>query len=106
MRTAGGNALLLFSAHCKHAKPTCRKLLAHLARLPASRTFWTAGTKRPINMAIIAMTTRSSIRVNPDRLLRRRVVEKNMLSNSATSQNEERLCAQIVSGRRQAVKEK
>src|SRR5438132_1484278 len=36
-------------------------------RLAASRTFWTAGSKRPIRMAMMAMTTNSSMRVNPRR---------------------------------------
>src|SRR5262245_28047000 len=38
-------------------------LLAHLMRAAASRTFWTAGTRSPIKMAMMAMTTNSSIRV-------------------------------------------
>src|SRR5438128_9190482 len=44
----------------------CR-LLMHFVRLAASRTFWTAGTSRPIKMAMMAMTTSNSIRVKPDR---------------------------------------
>src|SRR5437660_11873183 len=36
-------------------------------RLAASRTFWTAGNSRPIRMAMIAMTTSSSISVKPRR---------------------------------------
>src|SRR5262245_16918295 len=34
-------------------------------RLAASRTFWTAESSKPIRMAMIAMTTKSSISVNP-----------------------------------------
>src|SRR5262245_35320029 len=49
------------------AMPIWRRLLAQLMRSICSRTFCTAGTKRAINTAIIAMTTKSSIRVNPDR---------------------------------------
>src|SRR5438128_3181798 len=36
-------------------------------RPAASRTFWTAGNKRPINTAMMAMTTNSSIRVKAKR---------------------------------------
>src|SRR5437763_1132077 len=46
-------------------------LLLHWLRAAASRTFWTAGSSRPIRMAMIAITTSSSISVNP-RLLRKR----------------------------------
>src|SRR5438477_252937 len=35
----------------------------HLLRAAASRTFWTAGSNRPIRIAIIAITTSSSISV-------------------------------------------
>ena len=45
----------------------CFKLLPHCIRAAASRTFWTAGSSRPIRMAMIAITTRSSISVNADR---------------------------------------
>jgi hypothetical protein len=37
-------------------------------RRAASRAAWTAGSRRAISMAMIAMTTSSSIRVNPERL--------------------------------------
>ena len=36
-------------------------------RAAASRTFCTAGSSRPIRIAMIAITTSSSIRVNPTR---------------------------------------
>src|SRR5439155_21602551 len=36
-------------------------------RPAASRTFWTAGNNRPIKMAMMAMTTNSSIRVKAKR---------------------------------------
>src|SRR5262249_19742016 len=45
------------------AIPSGRRLLAHLIRPAASRTFCTAGSNRPIRMAMMAMTTNSSIRV-------------------------------------------
>src|SRR5262245_5279715 len=50
------------------ASEICFKLLVHFNRAAASRTFWTAGRSRPIRTAMIAMTTSSSIRVNPDRV--------------------------------------
>src|SRR6476660_5098736 len=49
------------------ARASCLRLLAHFMRLAASRTFWTAGSSRPIRMAMMAITTKSSIRVKPDR---------------------------------------
>src|SRR6266404_3346393 len=42
-------------------------LLAHLMRAAASRTFCTAGSNRPIRMAMMAITTSSSISVKPRR---------------------------------------
>src|SRR5438132_7858403 len=42
-------------------------LLAHLMRLAASRACWTAGSSRPTSTAMMAITTNSSISVNPDR---------------------------------------
>src|SRR6266542_2287166 len=49
------------------AMPIWWRLFWHWARLAASRTCWTAGTSRPISMAIIAITTSNSISVNADR---------------------------------------
>src|SRR5262245_21407861 len=43
-------------------------------RAAASRTFWTAGSKRPMRMAMMAMTTSSSISVKPFGLNRIRVM--------------------------------
>src|SRR5207244_4496213 len=42
----------------------------HLIRAAASRTFCTAGSSRPIRMAMIAITTSNSISVNADRRIR------------------------------------
>jgi hypothetical protein len=36
-------------------------------RAAASRTFWTAGNNKPIKIAMMAITTSNSIRVNPER---------------------------------------
>src|SRR5215472_15330791 len=47
------------------ARPSCLRLLVQLRRAAAARTFCTAGTSRPIRMAIIAITTSSSISVKP-----------------------------------------
>jgi hypothetical protein len=49
------------------ATPICRRLFWHFARLAASRTFWMAGRSRPTSTAMIAITTSSSISVNPRR---------------------------------------
>src|SRR5579885_2620043 len=49
------------------ASEICFMLLEHLARAAASRTFWTAGTSRPIRIAMMAITTSSSISVNAGR---------------------------------------
>ena len=59
-----GNTLFASWKLCS-ASPSCLRLLAHCARAAASRTFWTAGSSNPIKIAMIAMTTSSSIRVNP-----------------------------------------
>jgi hypothetical protein len=45
------------------ARPSWRILLPHCTRAAASRTFCTAGSSRPMRMAMIAMTTSSSISV-------------------------------------------
>src|SRR5262249_40093733 len=47
------------------AKPICFKLLTHDDRRAASRAACTAGRSRAISTAMIAMTTRSSIKVKP-----------------------------------------
>jgi hypothetical protein len=44
-------------------------------RAAASRTFWTAGSKRPIRIAMMAITTNSSISVNADFLETGRVMD-------------------------------
>src|SRR5438094_1887409 len=56
-----------------HASASCLRLFRHWARAAASRTFCTAGTKRPIKMAMMAMTTSSSISVKARRRRRPRV---------------------------------
>src|SRR5256885_16222964 len=48
------------------ARPICFRWLVQVIRLAASRIFWTAGRSRPIRMAMMAMTTRSSIRVKAE----------------------------------------
>ena len=47
------------------ASDICLRLLASEMRAAASRTFCTAGSNRPIRMAMIAITTNSSISVKP-----------------------------------------
>src|SRR5689334_24373395 len=43
--------------------PICFRLLTHWDRRAASRAAWTAGSRRAIRTAMIAMTTSNSIRV-------------------------------------------
>src|SRR3954454_15097769 len=52
------------------ARASCLMLLLLLDRAAASRTFCTAGRSRPIRIAMIAITTSSSISVNPARRAR------------------------------------
>src|SRR5581483_3177030 len=47
--------------------PNCLRLLVHWARRAASRAAWTAGRSRAINTPMMAITTKSSISVNPGR---------------------------------------
>ena len=49
------------------ASPNCLRLFLHCERRAASRACCTAGRSRAIRTAMIAMTTSSSIRVNPRR---------------------------------------
>src|SRR2546423_1412849 len=49
------------------ARAICFKLFWHLVRAAASRTFWTAGSNRPIRIAMMAITTSNSISVNARR---------------------------------------
>src|SRR5262245_40077558 len=67
------------------ARPSCLRLLTHWVRAAASRTFWTAGKSRPIRMAMIAITTNSSISVKPRRDGEDRAV---MWKPSVTRKNE------------------
>src|SRR5260370_13723310 len=66
------------------ARPHCLRLLEHCVRAAASRTFCTAGNRSPIKMAIMAMTTSSSISVKPrlrDRVMGRLRLNENGLRN-------------------------
>src|SRR5262245_31692436 len=49
------------------ARPICFRLFTHWVRLAASRTFWTAGSSSAIRMAIMAITTSSSMSVKAGR---------------------------------------
>src|SRR5690349_11131089 len=61
----GGNLPAWVSAQLTVARLICLRLLLQLIRAAASRTFWTAGRSRPIRMAMMAITTSSSISVKP-----------------------------------------
>src|SRR5262245_31202684 len=67
-----GNALLPLSGKypsefswLKYARQICLRLFWQVRRAAASRTFWTAGSRRPMRIAMIAITTSNSMRVNP-----------------------------------------
>src|ERR1700755_1324918 len=62
----GGKELLAGGELCR-AKRSCFRLLVHCDRRAASRAAWTAGSSSAISTAMMAMTTRSSISVNPRR---------------------------------------
>ncbi len=47
------------------ARPSCLMLFRHCDLLAASRAAWTAGKSKAISTAMMAITTRSSIRVKP-----------------------------------------
>src|SRR5262245_31566391 len=47
------------------ASPSCFRVFWHWVRLAASRTFCTAGRSKATSTPMMAMTTRSSIRVKP-----------------------------------------
>ena len=49
------------------ARPSCFMLLLHDIRRADSRALWTAGRSKPISVAMIAITTNSSTKVNPRR---------------------------------------
>src|SRR3954447_17001493 len=51
------------------ARPICFRLFTHCARRAASRAACTAGNSSAINTAMMAMTTSSSMSVNPRRLI-------------------------------------
>src|SRR5262245_23093924 len=53
-----------------------RMLLAHIIRFAASRTFCTAGSRRAMSKAMMAMTTKSSISVNARLALQRVFIER------------------------------
>ena len=60
---SGGNALLALS-QASVPRATCLRLFWHCTRRAASRAACTAGKSSEVRMPMIAMTTRSSTRVN------------------------------------------
>ena len=62
-----GNLPLFVSAQLIVPKLICLTLFVHFERLAASRTFCTAGSSSPMRIAMIAITTSSSISVNAAR---------------------------------------
>src|SRR5262245_6506866 len=73
------------------ARPICFKLFVHWVRAAASRTFCTAGTSKAIKMAMMAITTKSSISVKPRRFGERMALsleETEVLRTNATKPGE------------------
>src|SRR4051812_45146509 len=61
-----GGRLPVLSCRLWQARASCLRLFWQLMRAAASRTFCTAGSSRPIRIAMIAITTNSSMRVKAD----------------------------------------
>ena len=78
------------------AEHPCRgkRLLMHWARRAASRAAWTAGKSRAIRTEMIAMTTRSSIKVNARRF-RGVLMVLNQFSGWKISRRSARILASI-----------
>src|SRR5262249_43831268 len=70
------------------------RLLLHCMRAAASRTFCTAGSSRPMRMAMMAMTTSSSISVKP-LWVRRRVMGPPVMREKEITSGVRRLLAQL-----------
>src|SRR5579884_1334620 len=68
-------------------KPICLRLFWHWARAAASRTFCTAGSSKPMRMAMMAITTSNSISVKPSNLLL--LVNANLNMRPSLSKREE-----------------
>src|ERR1039457_4597962 len=62
---AGINLSLLSPTYIKLPTPTCFKLLPHWARLPFSFAEASTGSNKAARMAMMAMTTNSSMSVKP-----------------------------------------
>src|SRR5262245_53467040 len=62
-----GQNPLWTSQYWRSAKPTCRMLLAHLARREAARADWMAGNNSAMRVPMMAITTNSSTNVKPRR---------------------------------------
>src|SRR5438132_13782430 len=72
--------------------PSCLRLLVHVTRLAASRTFCTAGSNRPISTAMMAITTSSSMSVNARRRGRGSGIMIDLASMKQLPRNENLLC--------------
>src|SRR5262249_26720541 len=66
--TPGGRRPALVSAQLIVAIASCLRLFWDCMRVAASRTFWTAGSSRPIRMGVTARMTSSWKRENAERL--------------------------------------
>src|SRR6516165_7383121 len=68
------------------ANPICLRLFWHWLRAAASRTFCTAGTKSAIKMAMIAITTSSSIKVKAERFCGEQFINGNSICRQITNE--------------------
>src|SRR5262249_655849 len=80
------------------ARPSCLRLFWHCMRAAASRTFCTAGSSRPIRMAMMAITTSSSISVNAERPRRNRLMGSLLEQNDNGTRKPRHVRARDVSG--------
>src|SRR5262249_11469588 len=79
----GGNTWYVSRWLCR-ARPICLRLFVQLMRLAASRTFCTAGSNRLMRMAMMAMTTSSSMSVKALRRSRKRRADSTQTRNDMT----------------------
>src|SRR5438270_6318579 len=89
-----------------HARANCLQLLVHWARRAASRAACTAGRSSAISTAMIAITTRSSIRVKPRELGRPPLHEFAMRGTLLEEEEEMQKKAGRGAGTRRLVKER
>src|SRR2546422_11348936 len=66
LKSAGGIRSLLLSAYMASASPSCRRLFVQLTRKARFLALLNAGNNMPARIAMMAMTTSSSIKVKAE----------------------------------------